>query len=236
MVRVASTNASGGEPFRSFEAMLNIIDRGAAFMVIQDKKSYDVNNYGEIVGFRNRFSKERWDVFLPGVYETLPKGEPLRIRRALGVVLIKGGNHKIAVQLYRRNATTDYRQINNDVQSFISSYVKTHDGQTLNRVKYMQLDDRWKPDKEGELLPARGGKKVNKANKAPFGGKRKQKVQEMFQAAVQQGTEPGATMYTAVGISFVAMICGMAMIAVAFTMRHFRCSAMTRGKEPLLID
>ena len=57
----------------------------------------NLKNYGEIIGFRNRADGDRWDVFVPGVARALPEGEPLLLRRVIGVLLVKGGNHKLAV-------------------------------------------------------------------------------------------------------------------------------------------
>merc|ERR1712187_27458 len=90
------------EPFRTLEAMLNIVDRGQAFMLIQKKENREYKNYGELVGFRNRVNKKRWDVLVPGVKDQLNEGDVFRVRRVLGVVLIKGGNHKLAVQLAQK--------------------------------------------------------------------------------------------------------------------------------------
>lgn len=51
---------TSGEPFRSLEAMLNIADKGAAYVVIQRREKWDgVKNYGEVIGFRNRADGDR---------------------------------------------------------------------------------------------------------------------------------------------------------------------------------
>ena len=64
--------------------------------------------YGEVVGFRNRADGDRWDVVLPGLAADAASATGLRgvepddrlvITRVIGVVLIKGGNHKIAVEV-----------------------------------------------------------------------------------------------------------------------------------------
>jgi len=70
--------------------------------VIQERPTEDggnLKNYGEIVGFRNRADGDRWDVLVPGLNDQLPVASRHRLSTVLGVILIKGGNHKLVVAL-----------------------------------------------------------------------------------------------------------------------------------------
>ena len=107
------------EPFRSLEAIVNIVERGRASILIEERGWEGVRNYGEIVGFRNRADGDRWDVFVPGLLTQLPVGEPLRLRRIYGVVLVKGGNHKLAVEVDEPYTPESRALVNADVQEFI---------------------------------------------------------------------------------------------------------------------
>jgi hypothetical protein len=102
--------------------------------------------YGEVVGFRNRADGDRWDVLLPGVVvdPKSPAGlpgvgpnEPLRIARVIGVVLIKGGNHKLAVEVDA--FAVDEARVLADVRRFVDAYVATHPT-SANRVRFLEYD------------------------------------------------------------------------------------------------
>lgn len=59
-----------------------------------------IADYGEIVGFRNRADGDRWDCIAVGVPPGgVQMGVAYLIKRTIGVVLIKGGNHKLVVEL-----------------------------------------------------------------------------------------------------------------------------------------
>jgi hypothetical protein len=64
-----------------------------------DEAGGNLKNYGEIVGFRNRADGDRWDVLVPGLAAQLPVDSRHRLSTVLGVILIKGGNHKLVVAL-----------------------------------------------------------------------------------------------------------------------------------------
>ena len=119
--------------------MLNIADRGGAYISIQQRPG--VKNYGEVIGFRNRADGDRWDVFVPGLAADLPLSEPLALRRVLGVLIVKGGNHKLAVELKAPFAPTDdeRERIAMDIKHFTKVYVQTH-SVSAARVKYLALD------------------------------------------------------------------------------------------------
>ena len=130
---------------RSLEAMLNIADRGGAYVAVQRRPWPGVKNYGEVIGFRNRADGDRWDILIPGHRRELPEGEPLPLRRVLGVVLIKGGNHKLAIELdppYDIDMDDGERRerVQADIRAFIRVYVRTHPGVSANRIKYLALD------------------------------------------------------------------------------------------------
>ena len=138
--KLAKRDASG-EPFRSLEAMLNIGCRGDALVVMQSRPWPGVRNYGEVIGFRNRADGDRWDVFAPGLRSELPEDEPYRVTGVLGVVLIKGGNHKLAVELEAPHAPTSKEAVAEDVRTFVRVYGETHPGTSKARVRYLALDE-----------------------------------------------------------------------------------------------
>lgn len=144
---------TSGEPFRSLEAMVNVIEGGACECVLESRRKKDVVGvswgsgvpYGEVVGFRNRGDGDRWDIFIPGVpasleSETGLKGvdfnQKLKIEKVLGLVLVKGGNHKIAVQVEGFPPTKN--QIFHDVQRFIDAYVDSKPNLSKARVRYLE--------------------------------------------------------------------------------------------------
>ena len=120
--------------------MLNIADRGGAYITIQRRPWPGIQNYGEVIGFRNRADGDRWDVFVPGLDHELPVGEPLPLRKVIGVVLIKGGNHKLAVELHPPYGPGIKEQVASDIRTFTNVYVKTHTVSAA-RVKYLALDE-----------------------------------------------------------------------------------------------
>lgn len=152
--RPMMTLAPSGEPFRSLEAMVNIIEGGTCDCVLENRRMKNVAAlswgsgvpYGEIIGYRNRGDGDRWDIFLPGL-TTLdpdsPTGLPavglddrLRILRVIGVVLVKGGNHKIAVEVADFPPTKS--NINSDVRRFIDAYVASKWNLSRARVRYLE--------------------------------------------------------------------------------------------------
>merc|ERR1719387_3140497 len=134
------------EPFRSLEGIINILLNGSCTCVFENRggKNGAFNAgvpYGEIVGYRNRSDRDRWDIFVPGFdanrFET---GElQYRIKRVLGVVLIKGGNHKIAVVI--RGMEPNAAKVEQDVSNFMDAYSRFHRTTPRDRMRYLQLDE-----------------------------------------------------------------------------------------------
>jgi len=128
---------ASGEPFRSLEAVVNIIEGGACDCVLQDRP-FDTVPYGEILGFRNRGDGDRWDLFVPGLPagDRLPLDATLRIAKLIGIVLVKGGNHKLAVELvgHPPNAAL----VLPDVRRFIDAYVASKPNLAKSRVRYLE--------------------------------------------------------------------------------------------------
>lgn len=242
LMTAATATAYGteNEPYRSLEAVLNIVDRGAAYMVVEKRPG--LKNYGEIVGFKNRISGKRWDVFLPGVKDQMPDGEVMKVRRVLGVVMCKGGNHKLAVELYKRNATTIYNRITDDVQLFLNSYVAANDDQSLSRLKYMKLEH----DPPRRTERTRDGRKKVSQVKNPMemfpatayldiemggsdGRREREKTKtELFQAAPDQVSP------FVMGIGAGVMISALMGIGVGFAMRRSRYGGLSMSEEALL--
>ena len=83
-----------------------------------------LKNYGEIVGFRNRADGDRWDVLVPGLPAQLPPGSRHRLSNVLGVILIKGGNHKLVVAL--EGNRPDAAAVKEEISTFIDTYAKSH--------------------------------------------------------------------------------------------------------------
>ena len=71
----------------------------------------------------------------------MPIDEPFRLSRVLGVVLIKGGNHKLAVELLPPNTATSQEAVRADIQTFMEVYAETHKGVSASRIKYLALDE-----------------------------------------------------------------------------------------------
>jgi len=133
--RLSSTQ---GEPFRSLESMISIADKGLSEVVIQERLD-GLKNYGEIVGFRNRADGDRWDVLVAG-NPALPVGSRHRLSAVLGVVLIKGGNHKLVVSVggFRPSAES----VTADVDAFRESYSATHPSvRSGTRIRYMAFSE-----------------------------------------------------------------------------------------------
>jgi len=131
-----------GEPFRSLEAMISIADKGLTEVVIERREGElaTLKNYGEIVGFRNRADGDRWDVVVPGLDQQLPPGSRHRLSAVLGVVLIKGGNHKLVVAL--GGAQPDPTKVARDLEEFTEEYAKSHENvKSGKRIRYLELGD-----------------------------------------------------------------------------------------------
>jgi len=139
--RKLSAPRKNQEPFRSLEAIVNIVQRGGARVVIEQRPWKGVRNYGEVIGFRNRADGDRWDVFVPGASGELPIGEPLQLKGILGVLLVKGGNHKLAVELVPPHSPVSRKYIDTDVRRFISVYKREHPGTSSARIRYLELND-----------------------------------------------------------------------------------------------
>ena len=129
------------EPFRSLEAMVNIAERGQEYVVMEKRQWVGIRNYGEVIGFRNRADGDRWDVFAPGLSGDLPIGESLRMRGIIGIVLIKGGNHKLAIALEAPYEPVSREKINADVRAFIRVYKRAHPGISGSRIRYLELEN-----------------------------------------------------------------------------------------------
>ena len=119
--------------------MINLASRGKQYVVLERRPWAGVQNYGEVIGFRNRADGDRWDVFVPGLPAELPEGEPFRLASVLGVLLVKGGNHKLCVTLAPPHAATDRERISADIREFTRVYAQNHPSQSSARLKYMEL-------------------------------------------------------------------------------------------------
>jgi len=58
---------------------------------------FGTNNYGEIVGLKNRADGDRWDIFIPGYDSKLEIGKETKIIKIIGFLYLNNGNHKIAI-------------------------------------------------------------------------------------------------------------------------------------------
>ena len=76
---------------------------------------------------------------MPGLPAELPLNEPLSLRRVLGVLLVKGGNHKLAVELVGQRIR-GREAVRADVNRFIDGYVELHPGAYRKRVRYMSCE------------------------------------------------------------------------------------------------
>ena len=110
-----------------------------------------IKNYGEVIGFRNRADGDRWDIVAPGLPKELPQGEPLPLSSVIGVVLIKGGNHKLVVELAPPHTPVSREAVKTETREFMRIYSKTHPGTSSARIKFLELGQ-LDPD-AGETLP-----------------------------------------------------------------------------------
>ena len=62
-----------------------------------EKYMFGTNNYGEIVGLKNRADGDRWDIFIPGYDSKLEIGKETKIIKIIGFLYLNNGNHKIAI-------------------------------------------------------------------------------------------------------------------------------------------
>ena len=97
-------------------------------------------NYGEVIGFRNRADGDRWDVLVPGLDDALPVEEPFQLERVLGVVLIKGGNHKLCVELAGQPPRSR-EAIARDIKTFQRVYKRVHPTTSAARIRYLAMDE-----------------------------------------------------------------------------------------------
>jgi len=143
MGRFGPDDVESAEPFRSLEAMLAIAGSGECKCVLERARTLRLGGlpYGEVVGFRNRADGDRWDIFVPG----LPASNngagallPQRIKRVHGVVLIKGGNHKLAVEL-EHHPPAGNEAVLADVRKYMDLYAAQHPT-SKDRIRYLEYD------------------------------------------------------------------------------------------------
>ena len=136
------TVSRSGEPFRSLEAIVNVCEAGSCTCILEDRQNLPGTPYGEVIGYRNRGDGDRWDVLVPGTScaEDLVIGNAYSIRRVLGVVLVKGGNHKLAVELDGYPSSRDLML--RDVDRFIDSYTADKRDLARSRVRFLEYDSR----------------------------------------------------------------------------------------------
>lgn len=170
--RLTSTE---GEPFRSLESMISIADKGLCEVVIQnrteaaagDKAASTLRNYGEIVGFRNRADGDRWDILVPGIDQQLPVDSRHRLSAVLGVVMVKGGNHKLVVSVGGKRP--DAEAVSADIKQFMEEYARTHDNvRSGRRMRYLELDNPF--DRPAGLLDTSSLLGLVGEDKAPTAG------------------------------------------------------------------
>ena len=80
--------------------------RHAREIVFEDrpqKYKFGTKNYGDIPGFLNAADGDPWDIFAPGYTKSLSLDKKYKIKDIMGVLLLKNGNHKIAIRLYVPN-------------------------------------------------------------------------------------------------------------------------------------
>jgi len=141
-----------GEPFRSLESMISIADKGLSEVVIERREDMadsrdpeakalvNFKNYGEVVGFRNRADGDRWDVLVPGFEKQLAAGSRHRLSAVLGVILVKGGNHKLVVAL--GGDKPDPAAVKADIEDFVEAYAASHANvRSGKRIRYLELED-----------------------------------------------------------------------------------------------
>lgn len=96
--------------WKTMQRLLSKLDTQPMYLVLEKRPSrfmFGCRNYGDIPKFINPADGDPWDVIVPCV-KKLPMNKKLRIRNLLGVVLMKNGNHKLAVSVYNHSTKTDF--------------------------------------------------------------------------------------------------------------------------------
>jgi len=131
------------EPYRSLQSVISIVKRGKSSFILQDQSKYpESNNYGELKGFRNKVDKERWDILVPAIDAKLPRDTPIRMRSLIGVIMVPGGNHKLVVEpdTFGSFKVGDQARIDADVQKFTRTYAEKNNIDA-DQIKYLNVDD-----------------------------------------------------------------------------------------------
>lgn len=112
------------EQFVNLQTCLKLCIKSNVYKcTLQDRCSkykFGTNNYGEIIGLKNRADGDRWDIFAPGYFGKLKTNSPFLIKSVIGVYKLENGNHKIAVRLYKSGFCETY--CNREIQRFCSTY------------------------------------------------------------------------------------------------------------------
>tara|TARA_B100001057_G_C22537120_1_gene828083 strand:- start:142 stop:516 length:375 start_codon:yes stop_codon:yes gene_type:complete len=85
-----------------------------------EKYMFGTNNYGEIVGLKNRADGDRWDIFIPGYNFKLEIGKETKIMKIIGFLYLNNGNHKIAIRVNEKGFNKQM------CQAEIAEYTQTY--------------------------------------------------------------------------------------------------------------
>ena len=95
----------------------------ATIRLEQREKRYmfGIRNYGEIPQYLNAADNDAWDVVVPG-YRPLPVERSYELRRVLGLVHMKNGNHKIIVDVVTDAPRENSAKVIAELQRYMVNY------------------------------------------------------------------------------------------------------------------
>lgn len=78
------------------------------------KFKFGIKNYGDIPNTLNKADGDPWDIFAPGYNNTsLPINKKFKIKKAIGVLFLQDGNHKIAVRIQKTPFISKHLELKN---------------------------------------------------------------------------------------------------------------------------
>lgn len=90
---------------------------------LKNAKTYQMNNHAEFINYFNPYDKCLWDAIIPGYRDKFVGGSQHRVKKIIGVYLLKNGNHKVAIQI-DSNKNYDIKKALKDTKRYITNYKK----------------------------------------------------------------------------------------------------------------
>lgn len=92
--------------FTTFKNLVHILKHSKPQILIEDRlklkyRTYGMENHAEFIGLRNRADGDLWDAIIPGYMDRIPPHKKYLVTGVYGILLVQGGNHKVAVKIRR---------------------------------------------------------------------------------------------------------------------------------------